>query len=640
MDLLYYTGKKVPIRLNSQRIGRGGEGNVYEILTPISQFKNQCAKIYFPNQISKEKENKVRFMVNQQIFYQNSDRFLLCLPTDILFDQTGTFAGFIMPKAFSGSIQLYELVTTKIRKNLALEWQQKYDRNKAIGIENRLKLCVNIASAIHTLHQTGNYVLVDFKPQNILVTSDGRISVIDLDSIQISSGTRLLFNAKVATAEYSPVEGEKLIPAKNYIPESWDRFSVAIVFYELLFGLHPYASTAGGQYNDVTTISDKIRRNLFVHGSKRNYLTAIPNIHDNYSRLPESVKHLFLLAFETGSQSPEKRPKVEAWGQTIVLELGKGIIQKRPPDKPKPPYKPPYQPPKRDPSTESTATPQNNTNTSNIKNILFTVGLVALMILGSLYRKGVEDSKTRIVTISPTASSIDNGQVINRSILNIVNEEKMIYPSLRILNVDFTDTTTILNLRYNNGNDLKNHNWINISPSTFIQASGVQYNILETINIPFLPESNQLTKVNQDVDFSLIFPTIMGEATFDLVECNNESCFNFNNVSVIQPQMAVWNNASDTTFNNIGSLMFWTRTPHSGFYTVTLNNEEKGKITTFSTGNNNVPLCGAYGYAQFNLLPGAYSYKIESSFDDAAGKKLIWEGEVQVILGQCSKLEF
>lgn len=316
---LYFTAGKVKVRLETKPLASGGEGEVFRVVGPTSMI-GQCAKIYFPQQRTSDREMKIKYISLNAPAQVMGRPFMLCFPTEPLYDNNSKFVGFLMPEAFKGSIQLYQLVTTKINQKLPLKWHQKYDRGTKTGIENRLKLCVNIASAVYTIHQTQNFVLVDFKPQNVLITDEAQISIIDLDSVQFSKGTQILF-AKVATPEYTPKEGDKLNPANDYIPETWDRFSLAVVFYELLFGIHPYTATAKGQYAEASTISEKISKNLFVHGSKKTFLITIPVVHKNFDQLPLSLKAFFIAAFEEGNQIPSKRPSAGAWGQQIVSEL-------------------------------------------------------------------------------------------------------------------------------------------------------------------------------------------------------------------------------------------------------------------------------------------------------------------------------
>lgn len=318
----YLKKNKAAVNLEDTPFASGGEGSVYRIVN----IPGYCAKIYFDSQLSKDKEEKINYLVNHHSNHQPNDKIIICWPTELIYNKSGKFVGFIMPLSFPKSIQLYEIVTAKISTKLDDSWKKKFNRNTLSGIQNRLKICVNIAIAMHTLHQTKQYVLVDFKPQNILINLEGKVSIIDIDSIQISEGSQILHYAKVATPEYAPKESEKLNPANDLIFESWDRFSLAVVFYEILFGIHPYTATASGQYDNISTIDEKIRKNLFVHGSKKNYLIVIPKPHIKYDTLPTSIRNLFVRAFETGTMYPMIRPSAEEWGKIIIEELSKSNI--------------------------------------------------------------------------------------------------------------------------------------------------------------------------------------------------------------------------------------------------------------------------------------------------------------------------
>lgn len=309
-----FTRGRAAIILNSNPISKGGEGTVFSIVNK----PGYCVKIFHSTQIADDKKAKIEYIINNSSIISPNQKIRICWPTDLVFDKNQQFIGFIMPLAFDNSILLYEIVTLKLSSKLSHIWNFKFDRATSIGLENRLKICVNIAIAIHVLHQSKQFVLVDFKPQNILITEDGKISLIDLDSLQISHNNKVLFNAKVVTPEYAPKESEKLNPVNNFIPESWDNFSLAIIFYELLFGIHPFASTSGGQYEKYTTISEKINKNLFVHGSKKNYLVKIPKPHENYSKIPTELQKLFIKAFEDSTSNPNLRPSADEWGSLLV----------------------------------------------------------------------------------------------------------------------------------------------------------------------------------------------------------------------------------------------------------------------------------------------------------------------------------
>lgn len=323
MPITYFTISKTKLILEDNPIATpGNEGSVHKILGNTT-YSNCCAKIYHINRRTPAKKKKVEFMITNKPSILQSSNYIICWPTELLFDHLGKFIGFIMPLAYSDSVKLYELATVKMNIKLRSLWS-KFERTTRGGIEKRLKICVNIAIALHAIHQNKKYALIDYKPQNILITKEGKISITDVDSFQISDNGIVLHHAEVATPEYIPPEALRLNPGHQFIPDSWDRFSIAVSFYELLLGIHPYAATCNGQYHNATTIGEKIQKGLFVHGSKKSYLSVIPPLHSNFQSLPPAIRRLFIDAFENGHTNAEIRPTAEKWGQAIVLELSRG----------------------------------------------------------------------------------------------------------------------------------------------------------------------------------------------------------------------------------------------------------------------------------------------------------------------------
>ena len=323
MPITVYTIKKYRILLEDKPLAApGGEGSVHKIIGNTSNNLS-CVKLYHKDKRTLHKKRKVDFMIRNKPTNLSTSNYIICWPSEMIYDSTGVFWGFVMPLAFAGSIKLYELATAKLSPKLISKWN-KFERTSKDGIEKRLKICVNISIALHSIHISDKYSLIDYKPQNILITSDGKISITDVDSFQISENKKVLYHAEVATPEYTPPEMTRLSPSNHFIPESWDRFSIAVSFYEILFGIHPFVATSGGQYFNVTTLGEKIQKGLFVHGSKKNYLTVIPQLHSNFNALPISIKNLFVKAFEDGHSNPNARPTAQIWGETIVAELNKG----------------------------------------------------------------------------------------------------------------------------------------------------------------------------------------------------------------------------------------------------------------------------------------------------------------------------
>ena len=326
MALKLRTSKGINITVETEPFAKGGEGSVHKVISP-NTYTGLCAKIYYPKERNVQRQNKIEHMVHNAPRNLVTQNKIICWPKEGLFEKN-SFVGFLMPLAFNNSIQLYELCTPKFNKKMSAKWKQKYSRNSSIGIQSRLKLCTNLSASIHSIHKLNNYTLVDLKPQNALITFDGKISVIDCDSIQISKNNKVIFPARVATPEYVPPEGTRINPSKNPVSLSWDRFSIAVIFYELLFGLHPYTATYSGQYQNCITLDSKIKKGLFVHGKNKNSISVLPKFHQNYRVIPTSLKVLFNRAFEMANQMPDVRPTCEEWGKTIFIELKKNQTYK------------------------------------------------------------------------------------------------------------------------------------------------------------------------------------------------------------------------------------------------------------------------------------------------------------------------
>lgn len=229
-----------------------------------------------------------------------------------------------MPFAYSNSEQLIILTTTKLSKRLPNEWSTKFKRKKSGSMVTRLKLICNIAIAIHILHSTDRYILKDLKPQNILVNYNGKVSLIDMDSIQITENSNLLFAATAMTPDFMPPEFyTKNVGKSNDVPidKSWDYFAISVIFYQLIFGLHPYVVTPKNLPDTSTNdISENIHRNLFPFGPNNSEIESYPPLHGNFKKIPTEIQNLFKSAF---SNQPSSRPAPTEWVKVIKSYIKK-----------------------------------------------------------------------------------------------------------------------------------------------------------------------------------------------------------------------------------------------------------------------------------------------------------------------------
>lgn len=302
----------VTLSVADNPLGEGGEGAVYEVLSPVN-YRSSVAKILYEDKRTNERHYKVRYMVDNppaNIQDGNGHNFLIW-PQQILLDNND-FVGFIMPKA--EGIDLEELCRVKLKPELGSEWKKFY-RDNFDSMILRLTLCSNIAKSVNALHATGHYVIGDLKPENIRVKSNGLVSILDLDSCQISDGGEIRFQSKMNTPKYNPPD--TVITHKEL---SWDLFILGVIFYEILCGIHPFVGTTKAPYENLNTPEQKIQAGLFPFGSKSNFFEVIAFPHSSFKNLPDRVQKLFLQCFDQGISNPAIRPNTIDWLNNLTAK--------------------------------------------------------------------------------------------------------------------------------------------------------------------------------------------------------------------------------------------------------------------------------------------------------------------------------
>lgn len=311
----------------------GGEGTVYKIGSVSGLQGNFCAKIYHKEFLLKhknEKYTKLSYMVanRPQTLSDNSGMIQICYPAFLLFDLPvgGDFIGYVMYLALENSTDLQKVAMNiskarfdSLRRNgkpdligeeIFLKFPRPQKPAEIYQLANRYKIVHNIASLINYLHQDGRYVIGDIKPENILMTTRAGISLVDVDSVQITDNNRVLFSNEASTPEYCPAE--YLINPKQIKAQSFDLFSMAVLFYQILIGTHPYTYTIPIQQkqNDIT---GNIMTGYYANGKKKNSINR-PPCHQLFDYLPFAVQELFNRAFEG---KPSQRPTALEWKNAL-----------------------------------------------------------------------------------------------------------------------------------------------------------------------------------------------------------------------------------------------------------------------------------------------------------------------------------
>jgi len=325
------TNNGIELTLASTPFKKGGEGSIYKIVSP-STYQSSCVKIYKnfdnpnPRMTSeiRKYEEKIKFIINNQPSHISSTKYSLAWCKELVYDSRGIFLGFVMPIIFpnENSITLNLLTQIDLHPRIRndVNWE-KFKNTNPNYFSNRLQLCANLARAIHTIHSIGNYVLIDFKPENIIITNKGNVAICDIDSMQISNNGVVIHHAQALTDEYSPPECKNFRKGASSHEVSWDNFGIAIVFYQLLFGTNPFSNASfKPPYHDKSLPSNKIENGLFVFGEKaKTHLIKPDPLHLNFNNLPKGLQELFQTALDKGCFNPRLRPSAEKWGIELTI---------------------------------------------------------------------------------------------------------------------------------------------------------------------------------------------------------------------------------------------------------------------------------------------------------------------------------
>lgn len=311
--------KEISIQLDRKSFASGGEGAIFDIVQP-SGFENYVAKIIHDFKHSDMRVSKLNYLVDNQpelAKHKTGEQPALIWVEDLILDEKKKVVGFIMPRVLGEKLEI--LCSPRMPKSLSADWL-RYERGQEGALQFRLKVCQNLAQTVAELHATGRYVLADLKPDNVIVRLDGTVSLVDMDSIEVLQGNQTLFAATVATPDYTPPEyyTQGIEPGKKPIEPTWDRFSLSVIFYRIMLGIHPFAASCKPPHDVLTTLADKIQLGFFVHDEgKKSYFSVIPPPHKAFSDLDEGLQFAFLRTFDAGHDDREMRVSAQHWATII-----------------------------------------------------------------------------------------------------------------------------------------------------------------------------------------------------------------------------------------------------------------------------------------------------------------------------------
>ena len=296
--------------LEDKPFAGGANGSIYSLIGDQSKV----VKIYNkkPNTDFNELEEKLGLMTknppNASVLNQ------IAWPLDLVYDASGQFLGFIMPR----------LTIDKILKEVYV-----YNPNSSITIKQRLWIARNLCVVTNAIHEAG-YAFGDFNPRNIGVNvSTGEVSFMDTDTFHIVTKDKVYRCNDCEPGYVAPeiiIKSEKLkkaspnaqpsfanLPLPTFTRET-DLFALAVHIFALLMnGFSPFCGI--GESEDISdgdpgTGNEAVLNDsyCFKPGNKPQSAAIIsPDEH------PQEIMDLFNRAFIDGRMNPGRRPDAVEW---------------------------------------------------------------------------------------------------------------------------------------------------------------------------------------------------------------------------------------------------------------------------------------------------------------------------------------
>lgn len=318
--MIYY-GRNHKIYDLGQRLGGGGEGEIYDIVGNPSLV----AKIYFNSKFNpvpgnsnprRNLKEKIETMLEQPVQPYVNGVLTVAWPQDLLLNQQGQFVGYVMPRAKST-----HHIFAASRERERMQLYPHYTWKTSIAIAYNLSLAVKI------IHQS-NAVIGDMNPNNIMIDEHGHVTIIDTDSFNITNKkTSKVYKCSVGISEMlaPELQGKNLADPSSVFNEKTDDFSLAIHICTLLMNnCHPFGC-ASFNISQSSTSTNPVVYNIskgncpYVTNAKGKASDDSPDV----KMLPKDIRDLFDRAFNytlSTSVKPStinKRPSAREWQNAL-----------------------------------------------------------------------------------------------------------------------------------------------------------------------------------------------------------------------------------------------------------------------------------------------------------------------------------
>ena len=159
--------------------------------------------------------------------------------------------------------QLYLLMEYVEAANL----KELYAQHDPVLLENVAQILIDMAVALDHMHENG-FMHLDFKPENVLITRNGKVRLIDFDLAQpIPEQPTKMSKKNPGTPAYMAPEQLQGLPISHRV----DIFSYGAAAYELLTNQKPFPGDSPGEI-----LSKQINRSEFINPRQLNPDMPLP----------------------------------------------------------------------------------------------------------------------------------------------------------------------------------------------------------------------------------------------------------------------------------------------------------------------------------------------------------------------------
>ena len=347
---MYYNSNGTIIKIGEQLGDPGSAGTVFL----NANDKSKAIKLFHPEYLQKEitlvsrieKFYKLEQIADFDLNYGTIKKSVGSWPKDIVKDRNGNIVGYMM-HTVNNAIELSHIIFAYDSKRAFWKFL-KEDENKykiwyntffycSETIKNRFILSYSLANSFDKIYnlKTKNGAPIqldicnfDIKPLNILVSIENENNtkkivpfILDLDNLTLKNNSgKLSPSHPQYTPEYMAPEGPQ---DKHY-----DYFSIAVIFYQLIFCSHPFNVRGGTRFTDGNTPEFYVKNKCFAWGRNRKFLTMETQNdfrHNNFKQISPGLQKLFIRAFD--SDFPSNRPSMAEWTKEFKLFLSDKKIE-------------------------------------------------------------------------------------------------------------------------------------------------------------------------------------------------------------------------------------------------------------------------------------------------------------------------